>query len=447
MEQSKISSGKRKKKQGVSDEGLSEVPIRAVLVLLKVYLWTGEGSDAPQSAFAMVDDLLSTSPCEVCDRSSFSIGASFSDTAQAVNAARRLWRLIQGFSRASKTGYLGGCFTFSSAEDVNAEAETQFLHQLPVLTRFHSGQLFFVGALCESARSIPGLQFETSPEEFNRPLLRLMPPVQMEDYVEEPGGCWAPAVERKIQLMEEIDPSSPWLEFERTPIQQISVVAPQSVSATDRSATDVEEIAPFFRVEKIPSHKFPLPWAGLACAAVVALATIGILVQHSKKSQQPTVHSVPVTPAPAASPKASVPPPASASAPASESPRASVPLPAPPSANSAKASPTSIEPNGNGARRDVVSAKRRAADAGQNQASNGDGTETSGPRKGDTTKAGSLIFTASEIDRMVAMADRDSGDGRFDDAIAKYKTVLKREPTNARAKEGLARAIRNRGPE
>src|ERR1035441_3208363 len=110
MEKTKTSSGKRKKKASVSSEGLPEAPIPSIPVLLHVHLWTEQGGDAPQSAREMVGDLLSASPCEVRDGSSSSVAASFADMAQAVTAARRLRRLVQEFSRVSKSGHLGGCF-------------------------------------------------------------------------------------------------------------------------------------------------------------------------------------------------------------------------------------------------------------------------------------------------------------------------------------------------
>ncbi len=59
-------------------------------------------------------------------------------------------------------------------------------------------------------------------------------------------------------------------------------------------------------------------------------------------------------------------------------------------------------------------------------------------------KGNGMTFTSAELNALVAMADRDSGNGQFDKAIREYQAVLKREPGNVQAKEGLARAIRNR---
>ena len=62
----------------------------------------------------------------------------------------------------------------------------------------------------------------------------------------------------------------------------------------------------------------------------------------------------------------------------------------------------------------------------------------------DIRPAHGLTFTPAEISSLIAHADRDSGNGDFDKAISEYRLVLSREPSNELAKQGLARAIRNK---
>jgi len=210
MEKSKTSSGKRKKKESSSAEGLAEAPGPSIHVLLQVHLWTEHGADAPQSVREMVVDLLSATPCEVRDDPSSPVMASFMEPALAVKAAWRLRRLVQGFSQASKTGRVGGCFILSSLEDARFELEVPLVQRFPVLTRGHSGHVLLVGSLCESVRAIPGLRFEAVSDEWMTPeairlyrvVLQLSVPVQMEGYVEEPIECWAPAIESTPQVAE-----------------------------------------------------------------------------------------------------------------------------------------------------------------------------------------------------------------------------------------------------
>ena len=437
MEKSKASSGKRKKKASGSAEGLPETPIPSIHVLLQVHLWTELGGDAPQSAREMVGDLLSASSCEVRDgtSSSSSTMASFVEPTLAVQAAWRLWRLVQGFSQASKTGHLGGCFILSSLEEAHPEREMPLAKLFPVLTRGHSGQVLLVGSLCESVRAIPGLRFETVSDEWMTPeairlyrtVLQLSPPVQMEGYVEEPIECWASAFESKPQaaVVEEI--RVPPMVAEAPAFDQATVIELPLVIAQDTGSTPLsrngadQEIAGFSRTEISAERKFPLRWTLVGCAAVAVVAVVAMIAPRSKRQDPSAKQSIPV----AADPVPTV-------APASPPPVALPPTPV----REPKAVEMPLKPKAPDTPREIAAAKRKAAGAAHDQAA-----------EPEITRPGGVTFTVDEISRMLAMADKDAGDGYYDKAIQEYDTALKHDPSNARAKEGRAKAIRNKGPE
>jgi hypothetical protein len=433
MEKSNVSSGKTKKKASGSAEGPLATPNPSVHVLLDVHLWSEQGGDVPKSAREMVRDLLSASPCEVRDGSSSSIMASFIEPALAVKTAWRLRRLVQGFSQASTTGYLGGCFILSSLEEAHPEPEISLVERFPVLTQGHSGQVLFVGTLCESARAIPGLQFEAVSDEWMTPeairlyraVLQLSAPVQMEGYVEGPIECWAPAVESKPQVVECEEIAVQAVDAEAPALDQIMELAAELAAQPVMPAS--QEIGGFYRAQTFARRNSPLRWVAVGCAVVVALAAIAIRVSISRKSEAPVVQSPTLVRTAPASPKV-VP----AKAAISSNPATTVTDEGP------KAAPNSNPQDV----REVAKAKHKASSSTKGP-SGGEG-DTGGDAKKDGGDKTGIIFSPDEINRTIALADRESGDGKFDDAIRTYRIVLKHDPSNARAKEGMARAIRNR---
>jgi hypothetical protein len=432
MEKSKASSGKKKKKESAAAEGLAEAPGSSIHVLLQIHLWTEHGADVPQSAREMVGDLLSATPCEVRAGPFSAIMASFVELTLAVKAAWRLRRLVQGFSQASKTGRVGGCFILSSLQDARPELEVPLVQRFPVLTRGPSGQVLLVGSLCESVRAIPGLQCEVVSDEWMTPeairlyrvVMQLSVPVQMEGYVEEPIDCWAPAVGGMPQVVEGLETAVPAVVAEAPAMNQIMQVA--APLAAQPAMPAGQEIAGFYRTQTSARRSLPLRWIAVGCAAAVALAAIAIRVSSSRKSEAPIVQSPAlVRPAPASS---EVVP---AKAAISPSPAASVTVEEPKTAG---------KPNP----QDVRDAKAKRKEASATKDTSGDVGDTGGDAKKDGADKTGISFSPEEINQMIALADRESGDGKFDEAISTYSIVLKHDRSNARAKEGLARAIKNR---
>jgi hypothetical protein len=96
--------------------------------------------------------------------------------------------------------------------------------------------------------------------------------------------------------------------------------------------------------------------------------------------------------------------------------------------------------------KEIAAAKRKAASADRGPTAGEGDTEAEATKK-DGGDRPSISFSPDEINQLLAWADKASGDGKFDDAISKYRTILRRDPSNVRAKAGLARAIANSGHE
>ncbi len=133
----------------------------------------------PLAAFAMVGDLLSVDGGQLREPAQDSVSASFRETVYAVNAARHLQRLVRGFSRASTTGPLHASFTLIAASEADVSDFAP--------THTYSGQILCAGSLCDTIRTIPGLQFTNLPSgtASHGALIQLLPPVHMEGYVNE----------------------------------------------------------------------------------------------------------------------------------------------------------------------------------------------------------------------------------------------------------------------
>ena len=129
-------------------------------ILVQVHLWTEPGgADVPPPALAMVADLLQVRGGELRDAPADSIAASFPDAVLAVNAARNLQRLVEGFAHAWHGGDLRGCTTITRADEAQAGIDAGLLRDVPALKQTHPGQVIFTDSLCDAARSIPGLEF------------------------------------------------------------------------------------------------------------------------------------------------------------------------------------------------------------------------------------------------------------------------------------------------
>jgi hypothetical protein len=160
----------------------------------------------------------------------------------------------------------------------------------------------------------------------------------------------------------------------------------------------------------IPGPKINPRWTITGVSTVVVLASILIFSPIFKSSPKPSPKP-PQPAAPGSDKTPALPPPAAA------------PQPTPPAV---AAKPAPLSPKQNETPR--TRANKEAA------------PEEPKPQRGSHA----VTFSPAEIDILIARADKDTGDGKFDKAIEEYNTVLNQDPFNALAKKGLAKAIHNK---
>jgi hypothetical protein len=380
--------------------------------LLQVDLWTDSGGDLPASAVGLVSDLLAAEGDEVHETAPGLLAASFRSTAHAVTAARHIQRLATGYSRASAAVPLRSCVTLTRVQEAGNGDGPRGLQQA------HTGQVLLVGGICEAARSIPGLQFAELAEG-----LRLLPPVHMEGYVDEaleitaPIEVSAPAPEVEEAAWEQVAEPPAAMQPEATmPVRGTSAAWPAASVSAGREA----------------EGKPGVPrWAIFGVAGVVVAAIVAAVVVFSHSSSS---HSAPA--------------PEQIAAPANVEGPALAPA-APPPAGPAKAQSPAKQagvaatqqkaPDGNAAGSATGPAAGSAGSAVPAPAAEEPAAEPAEPQG----NVHGITYTAAEITSLIARAQKDSGNGNYDRAILEFRTVLNQDPSNAEAKQGLARALYN----
>jgi hypothetical protein len=395
-------------------------------VLLQVFLWAG-AADVPSPALAMVADLLQVRGGELRESTAGSIAATFSDAAVAVNAARNLQRLVQGFASAWQGGVLGGCTTLSFGSDAGDGVSAAELRGNSLLEQVHPGQVVLLGSLCDAARAIPGLEFRALAGvalSHGRKALQLLPPRRMEGYIDEPFVPRAVSVEPVVSAAETVQPQPmtprpPAYVLVSPPSgKSAAVAATAPISGSMRAVPPVvaNEIGAFSRKEKTSGVGLSR-WVLLGGAAAAVVGCV-LLFMHGSKKASPVV-----TPAQQSEPTQTVTEPAGNPVQAISDSRAVV--------------------------TPVVSAKAkdsaRRKDASHPATAPAQAEAATTPAPAEETHAGrGITFSPAEISLIIAHADKDSGNGNFDKAIEEYRSVLSREPANELAKRGLQRALYNK---
>ena len=421
MKQTKTSSVKK----GSKEPPVSDAP----RTLLQVDLWTdvpssdissarsGEINVLP-SALAMVGDLLTTAGGEFRTSSATSMSAWFAEPLQAVSAARRMQRLVRGFSRASVDGPLYACFTLTSGTDPGIEDDETLHNSIHAVRQNDSQDVFFAGSICEVADSIPGLQFKVPlsvslgpPDTAQYAILQLLPPTFMEGFVEEP----LVRTEGRKSIAQDIAP-----EFALPPEpprshEEAGPVRPKPAPVVTRKSDP-----PATLPGSIPMKISPR-WAIIGFSTVALVASILIFSPLFKTSPHA---ATPPQPSAAGSEKTN-PPPAAKTAPQPE-PKTN-PTPAPVLKVDVPKPPTPAAP------KQPESARTRPA------------REAIPDESRPTRSSSAVTFSPAEIDLLIASADKDTGNGNYDKAIKEYTTVLNQDPSNALAKKGLAKALHNKG--
>ena len=399
------------------------------MVALQVHLWTrqdGAKSEIPASALAMVTDLLAVSGGvteEGPTGAAGSLAASFHDAVLAIKTARQLHRLIRGYCSALPAGSMGAVITLSSNAEPPVQIDVPLLLQTQALGA--PGQVLVAGALSESVRAIPGLQFQPlsggmvsldgrgSPRE----VLHLLPPVDLGEMLYEPIATGPVRVEAPADgaLVEAMDSAS--------------MVADTGVDAAPSGpSTGAGELVGIRgrSVDAPVERRFPMMWVVTGCVAVIVIVAVGFFLSRGPKRT--------ITVDPPAIPTATNEKVAPGGSTSGSKPGSGVvvdPSP-PPEKPPVTAATTPVNPK-----------TKVKPGTGKKVAETNPGDEADEAKKEPSGKTAGL-FTAADINGLIAKGDRDSGNGNYDRAILEYETALKYDPNNTAARAGKLKAIHNR---
>ncbi len=417
---------------------------------LQVRLWAGDGGPAdavPAGALAMVEDFLGASPCEPVEVGQAAARAVFSDVVQAVNAGRRLQRLVQGYSKAAHGG-LGAGLLLTSSEEAVSDEEMVELRQQQALSRAQPGQMFVVGALCDKVRSIPGLQFSeidalaNGPGGKSRRVLFVLPAaVEGRSLAED--EMKTRLVESFVKPSEHDAPQAGSLVIK--PISGSKGNAPAAEAPKSRAVEENGSAEP----SRAPWAKPQVRWAAGAAAALAVSAAIamGLHGRGSGKPDGPAAARVAGVPAVSAAPEPAGPAsdapagPSDASKARTKANAAVSPKPSSPAVVPAPAAPAPAAPS---------EAQKKAESEAKPEVAKREPEKTPAapppePKPARSSTGGaSVTYSAEEIGILLSRADKDSGDGNYDRAIIEYRSILSHDPGNQRAKQGMERAIRNK---
>jgi hypothetical protein len=444
MKRTKTISGEKSSGEKMGSKGSGSEPVGKVAVLAQVHLWTAgqdggepEGLGVPPPALAMVADMLQVQGGELCNGPAGSIAASFAEPGIAVNAARKVQRLVQGFAREWKGGVLGGCTALTRADEGAEKVDVAMLRDAAVLKQTHPGQVVLLGGLCDVARRIPGLEFQAlgaAGKNGGRQTVYLLPPRRMEGYVEEAfePGVAAQASAKAARAVPEpampmVTPRPPAYMLPASPpggrSSAVIPVAGAASSAMPIAASGVVGVAQAATAEGVVGREEKARgsftrWAviGGVAAAVVA----GVLMFTPIFKKAPAV----VAPTPPQEPAES---------------RPTVPPPPEP--------PAGGEPGQLDSKTDKAQPQPPASSKSKKNETARGKTTPPADKSGDQPlpeKSSSILLSAAEINREIEHAERDSGDGNYDKAIEEYRFVLKHDPGNDLAKRGLQRAEHNK---
>jgi len=340
--------------------------------LLHVDLWTDKTPNPFQPLAAqMVSDLILGTAGTVQSSTESAISASFRSTRQAIAAVRNLCLLIDGFSTTGNAN-LHAAFTLCYAGDLEHRSSPPTEPQ----------RVLLIGAVCDVARTIPGLRFRELPPNAKAPhctTLELLTPAHHQRAASRP----TPAALATAKPLE-VSPQKP---------AKLPVGTPSSSGQPEPASN--------------PKRRMQI----FAAAGVAGLVVIGGIVFALRPATKPQPAAVPTRVATAV--PAVAPPPQ----PATIAPAASTTKPG-----------TPIEPR-----------KQPPPPAKVKQPTPPTPQEHETP-----TSSSSVTFSPDEIRRMIASADKLSGDGNYDRAITLYDAVLKVDRKNAAALGGRQRAVYNR---
>jgi hypothetical protein len=218
-------------------------------------------------------------------------------------------------------------------------------------------------------------------------------PFRREDNIGEPD-LWVPPPYDTPQATTISHSAITSIEEEVSAIQAYEIpIVPLTPPPVRETVVAVKDKIPP-KVETPSGRGLPVRWLAIGGTAAVVVAAVAMMMPHSSKSQQSVnktagsdANTVPTTPS------------------------ITTAQPTGPNTSSSGDNPTPprSEPD--------VPSRREGVDTRQKHVPNDDSGQ--GSKKPETPRPGGLFFSPEEINRLITQAEKDSGDGKFDDAIGK----------------------------
>ena len=432
-----------------------------------VRLWGLQGYNRPGSltwssesvCVYMIADLVAASLGRIANESPNVLAAHFDTCGQALVAARRIQATILEFLSGSPGEAVGAAILIYQPTGAEAGLNAESLRA--VLARARAGQILFAESLAQYWRDVPGIEFRAVPamsgsgaEQMRLAELLWSTPEQgarLQRLVLEEPPAPAPAPEPEAPsmgatMMVNVPSLSPRRDEHSGPVappstrdfafSESSESSPQAPVPEARQRTGSIRVEPESTADAGDSllqgldEEKPFLTRGKILIGVVGVVLLAALitvlywpVPQSKVRVPASEPTVPSTP----SGKASVPQPTPEQPPAAKTEAPTPPSSADKSANvpqKTKPKPTTHPPNKPATETPAAEVKPPIVPPPPAAVDEVDG------------------FTKKDIPSLLRMARKDVGDGRYDDARNEYRKILRLQPDNQDAKDGMQKLDR-----
>jgi hypothetical protein len=387
----------------------------------------------------MIADLVSASRGRIAEESQAVLAAHFDSCRQAVVAAKRIQTAILEFLTCRPGERIGGAALIYQPRTTDPAGPSGELVQLE-LGQAKPGQILLAENVFRRMRDLPGMEFVTAPGETSGDaptgLSELLwttsdRVARMQESVgdaNEPLGAEALSVGATLIVNSPIVDSpivrrGPTTNTAAPTARSQDYVAPETSS---RRATGSAQKATSSLTEELENGERPLftrTRVILGVVAVVLLAALVAVFFQPTRVAKPQIPQAPQTQHP-------TPPTATGTtdqtAPTAQVPQAQAPAPKAEPPKAATKPPAAVR------RPPVESIARNKKEAQETK-------ETQDTSEPPAVVDESGNWSLSDIPRLLAMAGSDMGDGKYDKARREYRIVLRLQPKNQPALDGVSK--------
>lgn len=370
--------------------GLTSCTVRPWLIELRDVNWA-----SGHAGIRLMADVLTASGGQLVAEPGTTLTAQFDRPERTINAARRLQRALHAFTECPATAGFAASVVIHKPEDQVRHGPALAVDDLLRSALAAPGQILVSGSAHEILQFIPGLQFRPVPLRESGSSSVCQELLWIDPGVLDAWRARVVAASQVVQALEkerEADVGVPEVETAaedspvETPGDQYDGLSEPSVSGFDS-----------------PGKQNKRFWIAGAMVLLVLVATVG-LVQHLKSKPKPKTGGERKEP----KVQVVVQPPA---------PREEPAIPSTPS-----------EKQQEGTKKTESGSAERPAPAKPHRA----------PRETEPVGIAEYAgFTVNQVPQLVRRADSDAGAGNYEAAKREYEIVLKLQPGNPAAKEGL----------